>query len=56
MSQHHFTKYAVEPPFKICLGDECLYFKSGKIFTGVCVKINHKISTVVTKTFYSLHS
>jgi len=38
ISEHHFTKYAVEPPFKICLGDKCLYIKSGKIFTGGCVK------------------
>jgi len=56
MSQHHFTKYAVEPPFKICLGDKCLYIKSEKVVFGGCVKIKHKISTVVTKTLYSLHT
>jgi len=56
MSQHHFTRYAVEPLFKICLGDKCLYIKPGKIFTGGCVKMKHKIGAVVRKILYSLHT
>jgi hypothetical protein len=55
MSQHHFTKYAVEPPFKICFGASVYTLNQENSSLGVVLK-SHKISTVVTKTLYSLHT